>query len=140
METQSEEYLEQLESIKSYKLLIVDDNRINQIVTKKLLDRILVESDVVESGIKAIELVKTNNYDCILMDLYMPELDGYQSALRIREFNDTVTIVALTAASSDELEKKISDAKMNSYILKPFVLNDFVAKIVSAVKKKKEQQ
>jgi len=139
MEVQSEEYLEQLESIKSYKLLIVDDNRINQIVTKKLLDRISVESDVVESGIKAIELVKTNHYDCVLMDLYMPEIDGYESALRIREFNETVTIVALTAASSDELEEKISNAKMDGFILKPFVLNDFVAKIVSAVKEKNQQ-
>ncbi len=139
MEVQSEDYLKQLEIIKNYKLLIVDDNRINQIVTKKLLDQISVECDAIGSGIKAIELVKTNHYDCILMDLHMPEIDGYESSRRIREFNDTVTIIALTAASSEEIDKKISDVKMNGYILKPFLIDDFVSTIVNTVEKKKAQ-
>ncbi len=135
IEVQDETYLKQLETIKNYKLLIVDDNKINQLVTKKVLDQLSVDSDVIDSGIKAIELVRENHYDCVLMDLHMPQIDGYEASRRIREFNEKVPIVALTAASSEEIEKKIDNVKMNGYILKPFIINDFVTIIVRAVKK-----
>ncbi len=135
LEVKDEAYLKQLETIKAYKLLIVDDNKINQLVTKKILDQLDVKSDVTDSGAKALELVRENDYDCILMDLHMPKMDGYEASRRIRAINKKVAIVALTAASSEEIEKKINAVSMYGYILKPFLTNDFVATIVRAVKK-----
>jgi len=135
VEIEDEGYLKQLETIKNYKLLIVDDNKINQLVTKKVLDQLSVSSQVTDSGIKAIDLVRENQYDCVLMDLHMPKIDGYETSRQIRLFNSKIPIVALTAASSEEIENKIKEVKMNGYILKPFIINDFVTRIVRAVKK-----
>ncbi len=125
----------QLEIIKKYKLLVVDDNKINQLVTKKVLDQLSVYSEIAGSGEKAIALVKTNHYDCVLMDLHMPKIDGYETSKRIRSFNKRIPIVALTAAAPEEIEKKINSVSMNGYILKPFLMGDFVSTIVRAVKK-----
>ncbi len=130
-------YQKQLETIKRYKLLVVDDNKINQLVTKKVLDQLLVVSDVTDSGRKAIALVKENHYDCVLMDLHMPEMDGYETSKRIRLFNKTIPIVALTAAASDSMKNRIVEEKMNGCIVKPFLINDFVTTIIGAIKKQK---
>lgn len=135
IQVEDETYLKQLETIKKYKLLIVDDNKINRLVTRKVLDQLFVNSEVTDSGIKAVEIVRENHYDCVLMDLHMPEIDGYEASRRIRMFNDKIAIIALTAASSEEIENKINNVKMSGYILKPFLINDFVNTIVRAVKK-----
>lgn len=128
--------MDELGIIRGYNILIVDDNKINQIVTKKVLDQLDVQSSVVGSGKDAIEIVKKEHFDCILMDLHMPDMDGYETSKFIREFNRDISIVALTAASSEEVEKKINNYEMDGYILKPFILNNFIATITSAVNKK----
>ncbi len=129
-------YQKELDIIKGYKLLIVDDNKINQLVTKKVLDQLNVFSEVTDSGEKAIALVKANHYDCVLMDLQMPKIDGYEATRQIRLFNKDIPIIALTAATSEEIEKKIKVVEMNGSILKPFMINDFVGAIVREVQKK----
>ncbi len=137
-DTDNEEgtYQKKLDIIKDYKLLIVDDNKINQLVTKKILDQLNVFSEVADSGEKAIALVKANHYDCVLMDLQMPKIDGYEATRRIRLFNKDIAIIALTAATSEEVESKIKKVEMNGSILKPFMINDFVGAIVRGVQKK----
>ena len=107
--------------------LIVDDNKINQLVTKKVLDQLDIKSKSVNSGEEALVLFKKERFDCILMDLHMPGgIDGYETTKRIRLEDSKVPIIALTAASTEEVENKIYDFKMNAYVSKPFIASDFV--------------
>jgi len=71
--------------LKNKKILVVDDNKINQLVTKKILSQYEIISISVSSGIEAIEVLQHETFDCILMDLNMPELDGYQTTSRIKK-------------------------------------------------------
>ncbi len=132
-------YSNQLEAIKGSYILIVDDNKINQLVTKKVLDSLEMKSKTVDSGAKAIEAVKTEKFDCILMDLHMPELDGYETTRLIREFNEELPIVALTAASTDEVEANIKNYDMNGYVLKPFITTEFVQVMNKAIHRNESQ-
>ncbi|MGH1385996.1 hybrid sensor histidine kinase/response regulator [Kordia sp.] len=110
-------------------ILIVDDNKINQLVTKKILDEYKVNTKVVGSGKQAISALKETSFDCILMDLHMPDLDGYKTTSIIREFNTEIPIIALTASSSEEVEQNISKYAMNGHIMKPFLTADFITTI-----------
>ncbi len=118
-----------LNDISGKRILIVDDNKINQLVTKKILNEFKVTTMVVGSGKEAISIVQKKHFDCILMDLHMPDLDGYETTSSIREFNTEVAIIALTASSSEEVNEKISNYEMNGYIMKPFLTADFIATI-----------
>ncbi len=128
-------YAYQIEHIRGSNILIVDDNKINQLVTKKVLDGLGVKSKAIDSGKKAIEIIKNETFDCILMDLHMPELDGYETTKIIRRFNKDIAIVALTAASSDEVEAKIINYDIDGYVLKPFRIAEFVEVVNNAIYK-----
>lgn len=121
-----------MKQIEGLHFLIVDDNRINQLVTRKILDSLAITSDVVDSGLKAIEISKTKTFDCILMDLHMPEMDGYTAAQHIREFNATTPIIALTAANTEEVEGRIKQSFMNACVSRPFFTPEFV-KVINEV-------
>ena len=123
-----------LEKIKDCKFLIVDDNKINQLVTRKVLENFNLKSEVVDSGRKAIELIRNGGFDCVLMDLHMPQLDGYETSKLIREFNKNIVIVALTAASLEEVEVKIKDSEIDDYVLKPFFNKDLIITISKLIK------
>ncbi len=118
--------------------LIVDDNKINQIVTKKVLDQLGLTCNVVGSGKKAIKAIKEKQYDCILMDLHMPEIDGYETSNQIRLFDKGVGIVALTAASGEEVAAKINDYDMDGYVLKPYYTFNLLKAMVDALAKRKQ--
>lgn len=116
----------QLEIIKNRKILVVDDNKINQLVTQKVLESLSIKNKVVDSGERAIGIVKEEDFDCILMDLHMPGLDGYEATNIIKEIKPQIPIIALTAAAADEIEEKVKQYKMEGYILKPFITTEFV--------------
>ncbi|WP_299681977.1 ATP-binding protein [uncultured Dokdonia sp.] len=120
------------------KVLVVDDNKINLLVTKKILDQYDITSQAVDSGEKAINLIKETSFDCILMDIHMPELDGYETTKIIRKNGDQTPIIALTATSTEEIEDKINRQLMDGYILKPFVTSDFIEKIYDTIVEKAE--
>ncbi len=103
------------------KMLVVDDNKINQMLTQKILSTKQITTDIVASGAEAIEIVKNNHYDLILMDIHMPEMDGYEATSAIRKFNKKVPIIAFTAVSLDDSLPKIINSGMNDMIIKPFV-------------------
>ncbi|MFT5892083.1 MAG: signal transduction histidine kinase/CheY-like chemotaxis protein [Dokdonia sp.] len=119
--------------LQNKKILIVDDNKINLLVTKKILDQYNIDAQVVDSGQKAIALTKDTTFDCILMDIHMPELDGYETTEMIRKNGNLTPIIALTATSTEEIERNINGHQMNGYILKPFITTDFIQKIHGAV-------
>ncbi|EDP95634.1 ATP-binding protein [Kordia algicida OT-1] len=116
------------------KMLVVDDNKINQMLTKKILSTKQITTDIVASGAAAIESVQNNQYDLILMDIHMPEMDGYEATKAIRKFNKQVPIVAFTAVSLDDSLPKIINSGMNDMLIKPFVAAELFALIQKYMK------
>jgi len=127
-------------NLESIKILLVEDNPINQLLAKKVLSNWSCIPDTAENGKIAIEKLNTCDYDIILMDIQMPEMDGYETTNYIRnKMNETkkkVPIIAMTAhAGSGEADKCLS-LGMDDYISKPFVPHELNKKIVKLVKEK----
>ena len=106
---------------KELKILIVEDNKINQIVTKKIIERKNYSCTIAESGYEALELLKSNAFDVILMDINMPVIDGYETSKLIRELGIQTPIIALTAFERSEVEIKAKQFGISDVIIKPFV-------------------
>jgi polar amino acid transport system substrate-binding protein len=103
------------------RILLVEDSEINQLVAKELLEQMGLEVDTVNDGLKAIEYIKQQHPDLILMDIQMPGMDGYETTHKIREMSDktSLPIFAMTAnAMVGDAEKSIA-AGMNGHISKP---------------------
>lgn len=122
---------------KGLKVLIVEDNAINQLLVIKLLEKYGYETTVAENGEIALQKYNNADFDIILMDLQMPEMDGYEATVHIRNlksYKKDVPIVAMTAHTiKGEMEKCLSIG-MNDYISKPFHANELYEKISSLVK------
>ena len=105
-------------------VLVADDNKINRLLLSKIFAKWGVTADFVENGVKAIEKIESNhNYDVVLMDIHMPEMDGIDATISIRSKSDAycqqLPIIALTASMLEGERGQIEDAGMD-YILKPF--------------------
>ena len=124
---------------KGYKVLIVEDNKINQIVTKNILIRESFECEVVDNGLSAIEYVKKDKFDLILMDLNMPLMSGIEASVKIREFNDEIPIVALTAVEIEDVKEDIDNAGIDDIINKPFDKNEFYKIILKNINSRKKK-
>jgi hypothetical protein len=112
-------------------LLLVEDNEINRKVATKFLNKWGIQPDYAHNGVQAIEKINEKQYDLILMDLQMPEMDGYEAARIIRETKarESIPIIALTASAMHDVAQKIFDAGMNDFITKPFHPDDLYQKI-----------
>ena len=106
------------------KILIVEDNKINQMVTKKLLDKSDHTCKIGENGLEAIELVKKHKFDLILMDIHMPVLNGFDASKRIRELGVLTPIIALTASDKNEIINEMAINGINDVLVKPFEIKD----------------
>ncbi|MDH7445798.1 tetratricopeptide repeat-containing hybrid sensor histidine kinase/response regulator [Aquimarina sp. 2201CG14-23] len=106
------------------RILVAEDNKINQIVTKNLLSLIGYDCVIVENGFNAIQMMKKEDFDLILMDLNMPYLNGNEATRRIREFDKDTPIIALTAAELGEVKDECFEIGMNDIINKPLNKND----------------
>lgn len=106
-------------------VLIVDDNRINQVVTQRIMEKKNFTCEVASSGEEAIEMVKKITYNLILMDVNMPGISGLEATKRIREFNTEVPVLALTAVEIEEIRNQIFEAGMNDIIVKPYDVQQF---------------
>jgi PAS domain S-box-containing protein len=105
-----------------YKLLLVEDTPINQKVILNQLKLLGYETDLVENGQEALDILENNHYDLVLMDCLMPVLDGYQTTRKLRERegkNSHTIIVAMTANAMKEDKEKCLQAGMDDYISKP---------------------
>lgn len=107
-------------------ILIVDDNRINRLVTQKTLERDSYICSTAVNGKDAVEIVKNEVFDLILMDLNMPIMNGFEATTLIREFNETIPIIALTARDPVQLEEDIHAIGFNDVIIKPYDINVFL--------------
>ncbi|MFC4097090.1 tetratricopeptide repeat-containing hybrid sensor histidine kinase/response regulator [Euzebyella saccharophila] len=118
-------------------ILIVDDNRINQKVTQKTLEKHQIKSSLADDGKMAIAMCKETNFDLILMDIHMPVMNGMEATKIIRGFNKEVPILALTAVELDENKSDILNSGIDDIIHKPYNLPVFI-KMISKYLEKKE--
>ncbi len=106
------------------KVLLVEDEKLAQIVAKSILESINCNVDIAESGEQALILTETHFYDLIFIDLGLPDVGGVQVSKNIREDNknpnQSSVIIALTAHQDDSSKKICIDSKMNDVIAKPF--------------------
>jgi PAS domain S-box-containing protein len=122
--------------IKHIKVLVVEDIALNQLLMKTLLDDFGFERDIVANGKLAVEKLQTNSYDIILMDLQMPEMNGFEATEYIRnKMNSKVPIMALTADVTTVDLAKCKAVGMNDYIAKPVDEKLLYSKIIGLVKK-----
>ena len=102
------------------RILIAEDNKINQIVTKNILTKEGYDCHIVENGQLAVEAVKFEKFDLVLMDLNMPVMNGDEATVEIRKFDSEIPIVALTASVIEEVEERLMHAGMSDIIIKPY--------------------
>ncbi|WP_207503615.1 response regulator [Telluribacter humicola] len=107
------------------RVLVVDDNPINLLVATNFLKRRSIQFDTAVNGLEAIEKFKANAYDLVLMDLRMPEMDGYEATRIIRELNRDIPVVALTASAFSVEKERAMSSGFTAYLTKPFLPKDF---------------
>ncbi len=120
----------------SIRVLVVEDNIVNQKVASRLLERLGLRADVAGHGREAIEMLEMMPYDLVFMDCQMPEMNGYEATaeIRRREGKDRhVPIVAMTAEATVTCRDQCMAAGMDSYISKPVRLDDIVEALKSQV-------
>jgi CheY-like chemotaxis protein len=103
-----------------YKILIVEDNLINQLVTKKIIEKNNFVCKVVDDGFGALSILEKEEFDLILMDINMPLMNGFETTKRIRQLGIKTPVVALTAFDKDEITDEAVSSGMNDIIVKPF--------------------
>jgi signal transduction histidine kinase/ActR/RegA family two-component response regulator len=121
--------------LSNIKILVVEDNKINQMITKKILNKMNLNCDIVENGEDAVEHVKKTNYNVVLMDIHMPGISGIEATKIIRSFDKDLTIFALTAVTLEDKMQEFDEAGFTDIISKPFKQEDFEKKLYNALKK-----
>jgi len=114
------------ESVGPLRVLVADDNEINQVVACKFLQKLGCQVEVARTGCEALEAISRTAYDVVLMDCEMPEMDGYEAARKVRHREEGtpnhLPIVALTGHTSDEEVQKCHQAGMDRVVTKPVTL------------------
>ncbi len=106
--------------IRGIKILVVEDNEINVTILKSFLKKWEVQVMEAGNGVHALEILKYHRFDLILMDLEMPEMDGYAAIKIIRQTDTATPILAFTASLLENMDNILSEAGFNGYVLKPF--------------------
>ena len=116
--------------LRGAKVLVAEDNRTNVVVIRQYLKKWGIEFDIADNGRIAVEKAKVNFYDLILMDLQMPEMDGFTATQRIKEFAPHLPIIALTASAMLEVKDRVFAVGMNDFVTKPFVPGELYHKLI----------
>ena len=115
--------------IRGLRVLVVEDNEINANILKSFLRKWQMQIKVAITGIHALELIKYHKFDLVLMDLEMPEMNGYTALEKIRETDITTPVIAFTATMLENMETLITETGFTDYVLKPFRPSDLKQKI-----------
>ena len=115
------------------KILVVEDNKINQMITKKILTKMDLKCDIIDNGEDAVEMIKNNNYNIILMDIHMPGISGIEATKIVRSFDKELTIFALTAVTIEDKMHEFEEAGFTDIIPKPFKQEEFEKKLYNAL-------
>ncbi|GGI56807.1 tetratricopeptide repeat-containing hybrid sensor histidine kinase/response regulator [Winogradskyella haliclonae] len=124
--------------LENIKILVVEDNKINQMITKKILTKMGLGCDIVDNGEEAVNMVKNTEYNVVLMDIHMPGISGLEATRRIRVFNKELTIFALTAVTLEDKMHEFDEAGFDDIISKPFKQETFEKKLYTALSGKSE--
>ncbi len=140
-EDKSTDYLEESKKIDYNTLvdkhiLIVEDNKINQLITRKILEKSKIKCDVADNGDIAVNKARESSFDLILMDIHMPGISGIEATKQIREFDKEIPIIALTAVTLDDNLDEFYDNGFNDIIPKPYKTEEFFTKLHKALAKK----
>jgi two-component system CheB/CheR fusion protein len=112
------------------KILIAEDNQLNQMLIKAILDKESIQYDLAENGKEVLEKLNSTHFDLILMDIQMPIMDGVSATIEIRnKLQSRIPIIALTANASVTDEMKYKEVGMNDHLSKPFKREDLFNKI-----------
>ena len=129
-------------SLAGLKILIVEDNKINQLVVAKMLNDQNIKTTTALNGVEALESMKKEDFDLILMDIQMPVMDGYKTTSEIRSMEDPrkkeVPIIALTASAFLSESEKAKLFGMNDHVGKPFSPEELMEKIHNCMRKARE--
>ncbi|MEM6804691.1 MAG: ATP-binding protein, partial [Bacteroidota bacterium] len=120
--------------------LIVEDNQVNALIAKKFFKKWGIEASHAENGQLAVDMVRNNDFDFVVMDLQMPIMGGYEATKQIREMQDpaksSLPIIALTANALMEVEEEILQVGMDGWAVKPFVPDELYQKLCSILHKR----
>ena len=111
------------------KILVAEDNEINQTICAEMLKEIGINVSLANNGLEAVEMCKDEDYDMILMDIHMPIMNGFEATKHIREFNKEIPIIALTAAVLEEDRSLSKEAGMQEHLGKPIDFDELVRNI-----------
>jgi len=122
--------VESMSDMFSAKVLVVDDNEVNVLVAQSMLNKLGITVTCASSGAEALSLVESEEFDLVLMDRHMPEMDGLETTQSIREreieTGSRLTIIALTAASMAEDKEECYAADMDDFMSKPYTFDALV--------------
>jgi len=130
-----------MNNLAGIKVLLVEDNKINQLVAKKFLLKWKTFIDIADNGQIAVEKFKQKKYDLVLMDLEMPVMNGFESTKAIRALANgkEVPIIAVTASALTDLVAKLQDYEFTDLVRKPFVPKNLYDKMVEHYEVRKEE-
>ena len=118
---------------KKYHILIVEDDKLNQMVTQMMIQNFGWTSDIAENGIEALELYDPKKHNCVLMDIELPRMDGYECTTELRKrYGNNFPIIALSANSEGQKTEFYSIRGLNDYLLKPVKKDILHSKIMQA--------
>lgn len=111
--------------------MLAEDNKVNQSLAVHVLKKFGFSADIADNGKIAVEKIQQKQYDLVLMDMQMPEMDGYEATTIIRkELKSNIPIIALTAHVLQEEREKCLALGMNEYVAKPFDPKELYNKII----------
>ena len=117
-------------ALEGLKVLIAEDNPLNMMIASKCLEKWKIIQTKAGNGIEAVSLCSEQTYALILMDLEMPEMNGYEAAQAIRKFNPRIPIIAFTASVFENMGEQLAANGFTGYVQKPFKQEELYAVLV----------
>ncbi|MEA2100192.1 MAG: response regulator [Campylobacterota bacterium] len=121
--------------IENINILVAEDNKMNQTLLVMLLEDSKLNLEFAQDGAIAVEMFKKNNYDLILMDIQMPNMNGYDATELIREEDKEIPIIGLSANAMEDDVKKALESGMNSYVAKPIDIEKLYIELLKYIGK-----
>jgi signal transduction histidine kinase/ActR/RegA family two-component response regulator len=125
-----------MDSLRNVKVLIAEDNPVNMVIARKILQKWGVQVDEAVNGKLALEMAEKGNYDLILVDLEMPEMDGKTAVQKINLLKKDIPTLAFTASFYENMKQDLLQTGFTDYILKPFKPEELYRKIIAALERK----
>jgi len=116
-------------------VLLIEDNKINQLVTQKSLMKMNCNVEIVENGSDALAILKNTTFDLILTDINLPDISGFELTKKIKELNIPTPVFAVTAYSYEEIKLQAIESGIDEVFVKPFKVQELAAKINEIVRK-----